>query len=392
VRGRFGALHAASFIGLGAALPFFPVWLEARGLEAPEIGLILALPPLIRILAAAPLMSLIDRGVETRALLVAADLALALAYAALVFAHDPWLIGAIVAVSAIANAPIVPATDYVTLQAIRNDPRLDYGRVRLWGSIAFLGANIGSGYVFRFLPVDALVALLAGVATGAMAVAWLAIPAAPPLKRPAETPQTRVTRLPPRLWLVIGAAALTQASHAAVYGFASLHWRDLGYASTTIGYLWAIGVVAEIAVFWAFGRQVGRASVALGFLGLGAGAGVVRFAAMSLDPSLGLAFALQALHGLSFGATHLGTMAALALLAPEAARGRAQGVLSSTQALAMAGATALSGLVFRAAGPLVFLAMVPLAASGLALALVALRSGRPQPQSERGGGRTTLPS
>src|SRR3954447_20808278 len=253
VGARYGALHAAGFIGLGASLPFFPVWLEARGLDAAEIGLILALPPLIRIVSAAPLMSLIARGVETRAVLVSADFAVALAYAALIFAHDPWLIGAIVALSAIANAPIVPATDLATLQAIRNDPRLDYGRVRLWGSIAFLAANIGSGYVFKFMPVDALVALLAGVAACAMAVAWLAVPALRPMKRSDETLRKRVTRLPTRLRLVIAAAALAQASHAPGYGFPSLHWRDLGYSSATVGYLWAIGVVAEIVVFWAFG-------------------------------------------------------------------------------------------------------------------------------------------
>ena len=79
-------------------------------------------------------------------------------------------------------------------------------------------------------------------------------------------------------------------------------------------------------------------------------------------------------------------MAALALLAPEAARGRAQGVMSAAQALAMAAGTVASGPIFRAAGPTVFLAMVPLAAAGLIFALLAMRSFRAQPQSAGDGG------
>jgi len=112
----------------------------------------------------------------------------------------------------------------------------------------------------------------------------------------------------------------------------------------------------------------------------------LRFAALAADPGLPATFALQMLHGLTFGATHLGAMAALALLAPEAARGRAQGVMSAAQALAMAAGTVASGPIFRAAGPAVFLAMVPLAAGGLLFALLAMRSFRAQPQSAGDGG------
>jgi PPP family 3-phenylpropionic acid transporter len=92
-------------------------------------------------------------------------------------------------------------------------------------------------------------------------------------------------------------------------------WRDLGFSSATIGLLWAIGVVAEILVFAFLGRGVGRGSAAVGLVLVGAGASIFRSAALAADPGLATTFALQALHGLTFGATHLGTMGALAHLA-----------------------------------------------------------------------------
>jgi PPP family 3-phenylpropionic acid transporter len=169
------------------------------------------------------------------------------------------------------------------------------------------------------------------------------------------------------------AAAATQASHGAIYAFGSIHWRSLGFSDAAIGYLWAIGVVAEIGIFYCLGQAVGRTRAALGLIMLGAGAVVVRFAAMALDPSLPVTFALQVLHGLTFGATHLGGMAALAAFGPPAARGRAQGLFASTSALGQAAATILSGLIYRTEGSLVFAAMAPLGVIGLVFAFWAAR-------------------
>jgi MFS transporter, PPP family, 3-phenylpropionic acid transporter len=382
-----GALHAASFGGIGIYVPFFPIWLESRGLPAAWIGLVLALPIVVRIVVTAPLMALADRGPGARRLIAAACLGVALVYLALLAAREAAAIALLVVVMAVAQAPIVPAADLVTIQAIRRDRRLDYGRVRLWGSIAFLLASIGGGYLLEVLPPDAVIWFLFSLAVTAMATAWAVVPDSAPAHAEADPARPAPGAAIPRaLWFVIAACACTQASHAALYAFGSIHWRDLGVSSATIGLLWAIGVVAEILVFAFLGRSVGRGSAALGLILIGAGAGVFRFAALAFDPGLTATFALQALHGLTFGATHLGAMGALAQLAPEGSRGRAQGLMASAHALAMAAATGLSGLLFRAAGPMVFLAMAPLAGAGFAFALLALRAGRGQPQRAGGGG------
>ena len=292
--------------------------------------MILALPIVVRIVAVAPLMALADRGIGPRRLITGACCAVALVYVALLRAEGFVLLGALVVLMALAHAPIIPAADLVTIQAIRRDRRLDYGRIRLWGSIAFLAASIGGGYILGALPADAVIWLLLGLAVTAMATAWLVVPDGMAANADPDAPRPAGGRehLPLSLWYVIGAAACTQASHAALYAFGSIHWRDLGFSSATIGWLWAVGVVAEILVFAALGKSVGRGTAAFGLILAGAGTAALRFAALAADPGLPATFALQMLHGLTFGATHLGAMAALALLAPEAARGRAQGVMS----------------------------------------------------------------
>src|SRR4051794_14500272 len=391
---RLSALHAASFGGIGVYLPFFPIWLEHRGVPPDLLGVILALPIVVRIVAVAPLMALADRGIGPRRLIAGACCAVALVYVALLRAESFVSLAALVVLMALGHAPIIPAAALVTIQAIRRDRRLDYGRIRLWGSIAFLAASLGAGYILGPLPAVAVVWLLLGLAVPAGAAAWLVVPGGgrAMARRVAGRPVGGRKPLPLSLWYVVGAAACTQAGHAALYAFGSIHWRDLGFSSATIGWLWAIGVVAEILVFAALGKSVGRGTAAFGLILAGAGTAALRFAALAADPGLPATVALQMLHGLSFGATHLGTMAALALLAPEAARGRAQGVMSAAQALAMAAGTVASGRIFRAAGPAGFLAVGALPAPRPLFWVLPLRSLLAPPPTAGDGGSTMLPS
>lgn len=388
--GHLAALYGACFAVLGVSIPFFPVWLEQRGLGSAAIGMILAVSILVRALFAPLLMALADRGFGVRRLLVLSNIGAALAYATLSAAGDALAIGLLVAVLAVAQAAVVPLSDHATTEAVRRDPRLHYGRVRLWGSIAFLAANIGSGYVVGAAGAGVVVWLLAGLSLLGIAVAWIG-----PLQEPAsgsgdatqDAPEAPGLQPSPHtLWCVLAAAACIQASHAALYGFASIDWRARGFPEPAIGSLWATGVVAEIVLFALLGPMMGGAQGAFRCLMLGGAAAAVRFSVMTLEPDLPATFALQALHGLSFGATHLGTMTALTLLAPPALRGRTQGLLSSTLAVVTAGASVLSGAVFRTAAPLAFAAMVPLAGLGIAFAAMAARNFADQPHKAGEGG------
>ncbi|HEX2136783.1 MAG TPA: MFS transporter [Microvirga sp.] len=379
---RLSALHAATFMGIGVYQPFFPVWLQSKAVSPTLIGVILAIPIVVRILLTTPLLSLADHATGPRRLLMASHLGQVVCYPVLMVVDDGLAIAVLMAVIATFQTAVVPANDLVTTAALRRHRHLHYGRLRGWGSVAFLLASIAAGYLVDATGAGVVVWALALTPVLGLLATHLAVPAAgDPDIRPAEAVRERPGRLPAVLWLLLIAAALTQASHAGVYAFGSIHWRTSGFSDATIGYFWATGVVAEIAVFYGLGRAVGHGSAGLGLLLLGSGAAAVRFAALATDPGLAATFALQALHGLSFGATHLGTMAALAALAPESARGRAQGLAGSVVALGAATATVASGEIYRAAGPAVFAAMAPLGAGGFVLMLLAVRRLRAQDTS-----------
>ncbi len=375
---RLALLYAAVFAGIGVAMPFMPLWLSGLGLGPELIGALVALPILVRIAVTAPLLGLIDRGVPARRLMVAGSLGLAATYALMpASASLGWpVLAAIIALNAVGGAPLVPSLDYQSLAAVRRDPRLDYARIRLGGSLGFLAASLLGGWLLGIMGTGSIPGFLAGLELASACAAALLLRRAeggPPRPRKAGR-----VRLPAALWLAIAAGAAIQASHAAVYAFGSIHW---------VGSAWrrrrraSPGASASSprsrsspssAAFRSPRRAVpaprarGRRAALLRWAGLLAVSGL---------PAL--VVPLQALHGLTFGATQLGAMAALSRLAPEGGRGAAQGVYAACAALASASATLASGAAYRAGGgAFAFGLMLPVAGLGLVLTLAAARAAR----------------
>jgi PPP family 3-phenylpropionic acid transporter len=374
---RLSLLYAVVFTEIGIAMPFMPVWLDALGLDAAVIGVLLALPIATRIVATAPLMSLLDRGLGPRRLILLGSLALSLTYALMPPAAGiGWpCLAVLVVLNAVAGAPLVPCIDYLTLAAVRHDARLAYSRIRMAGSVAFLLANLAGGLLLSALGGQlAVPLLLTGLALSAALVAWRSrsVAGLPQAAEGAGRP-----RLPLKLWLCIGAAAAIQASHGAIYGFGSIYWTGQGIPAAWVGSLWATGVLAEIALFAGMPALPAAWRSPVRLLALGGSAAILRAVGMFvLGDRLPALVPLQCLHGLTFGATQLGAMAAVSAYAPDGARGRAQGTLSAVNAGISVVATLVSGLAYRAGGPLAFLLMAPLAAAGLGLAFASGRAAR----------------
>jgi MFS transporter, PPP family, 3-phenylpropionic acid transporter len=173
-----------------------------------------------------------------------------------------------------------------------------------------------------------------------------------------------------RFFAVVAAASLIQGSHAVYYSFSALAWSQRGLDGTVIAALWALGVVAEIVLFALQGRFPPAITPPVLII-IGGFAGILRWIAMAFDPPAALLPLLQLLHGLSFGATHLGALTYVARTAPAGRAASAQGFMSIVLGAVMAAMTGLSGLLFAAYGDLAYAAMALAAGAGCACGAVA---------------------
>lgn len=381
---RVACIFAFLFIPQGVHLPFFPVWLESEGYDAGQIALILSLPMFLRVVTTPFVTAFADRA-RDRADILVVLVALSLALASGYLLFDGY--AAVLAISillAIAWTPHAPLTDSLALSGVRRFGS-NYTGMRIWGSSAFLLANLGGGIVIaRAGP--GIVPLLIVVGLGGTLVAAAA---APRLGRPRLASPLSATDLPatPSLMsrhflLLVGGAGLITASHAFLYGFSSIYWKSLGIAESTVGILWAWSVICEVGLFLVFARLFGHMS-ATSLIAVAGAFAILRWLAFPLVWPSGLAvpgfFAVQALHAFSTGMMLIAVQKLIAETVPEERTGAAQGIAFFANGMSMALFTLASGPLYDRFGAAGFFAMAAVAAAGLTL--IALARFGPGPGS-----------
>lgn len=375
---RLGFLYAALFLVVGCYLPYFPVWLDWRKLGADEIAILLATPLFTRIFCTPAISFLADRAGGRRAILIALAWGSLLSFVLLWAASGFWqLLFASILLAANWTA-IMPMIETVAASGLRNGV-IDYGKVRLWGSLSFILASSGAGLIIGQAGAEAVLPLL--IAASALMV--LGVHLLPPeLAGRGQAPQgLRKLRLrdaaelvrAPLFLLFLLAASLIQSSHALLYGFGTLNWRAQGFPEGAIGLLWSVGVIAEVLLFAVSGRVIAACGTAR-LLTLAGIAASVRWAAMAFEPPLWATGLLQILHALTFGAAHLAAIHFLTHAVPEDRAATAQGVYAAVVAgLVMGGATVASGPLYRSFGGEGYAAMAVVALMGAASAFGLMR-------------------
>lgn len=378
---RLGVFYAATFLVVGIQLPFWPIWLAGRGLDPQQIAFVFAAAIWAKVIATPLLGGLADRLGRCQAVMVALAGIGCLGYAALWPAAGFWPILVLNLVAGAAQSALMPLGDSITIAAVRAQ-RLDYGRVRVWGSLSFILAAVGSGSILGMVPAATAggneVLLLVLFASALLFVACLAMPASERSirGRPRWSALAQVAA-DRRFWLFVVSASALQASHQLYYGFGTLYWRKLGFSDTVIGALWAEGVVAEIVLFWFSAPIVARLGP-LGLMAMGGVAGIIRWSLIGILPGLGAAVMLQLLHAGSFGAAHLGAMHFMARSVPPNAGASAQSLYAALSAGLGSGLVMLAaGWLYTAYGGAAYPFMALLSAAGLAGVLrLARGSGR----------------
>ena len=367
---RLAIFYAALFAALGVQVPFLPLWLAAKGLDASTIGMVLSVPMLMRLLAIPLATRIADRQDALRAIIAIASALAMLGYGAMGLAQGALAVITAFALASIFYTPLMPLADAYALRGLGALGRA-YGPVRLWGSAAFIVGSFAGGLVLDVVPARDLIWLVAAALVMTASAACTLSPLAPRETSTAKPLRSARDLLrDPALLAAMAAASLIQASHAIYYGFSTLDWAAAGLDGSAIGALWALGVVAEIVLFAMSGRLPVAPTTLILF---GAAGAAVRWGAMAFDPPAVLLAPLQCLHGLSFGATHLGALGFIARAASAEASATAQGYLAVALGLVMAAAMGVSGVLYARWGSFAYVTMALLAAAGGVFALAARR-------------------
>ena len=322
---RLAGFYFGYYAAIGALVPYLSLYLHARGLSPAQIGSVVGMLAVTRIFA--PYlwgMAADASGRRMRVVRLTLGGAL-LCFLALTSVSGFAALCLVIFLYGLFANGTMAQFEVVTFAHLAAQSH-GYSRIRVWGSIGFVVLVLGLGPVLEWLGIQTLPYWIAALFAGAWLVA-LRIPDAMVSTAAAQpTPSAwSVARQQPVLALLL-ACLLAQISFGPYYGFYSLYLEQHGYRKDVIGLLWALGVIAEVVVFWLIPRWLPRLSLRWLFVASQL-VTVLRWLVTPLVVgSLVASAGVQLLHAISFGVYHLAAVTLIQRQFPQALQGRGQAI------------------------------------------------------------------
>ncbi len=295
--------YLTSFAVLGVYLPYFNLYLALGGFTGLQIGVVSMLLPLLGSLVPPFGGLLADRLGRRRGLVVASSAMGLAAFAFVPLTRSFPALAAAVAAYAALRAPALPLIE-ATPTAVSEAGGPAYGRMRAWGSLAFIVMAFLAGPVVAARGARAALELMI-LLLALNVLSALALP--PEKKRTRPTgPQPGLGRLVknPAVLLSLLACLLSQAAHGPYYVFYSIHLERSGYPPEAIGALWGIAVACEIVAMLLMPGILGRLGT-LPTMGMSALVASARWWICAASAAPAAMIVAQALHAATYAAFHV---------------------------------------------------------------------------------------
>ena len=344
ISSKFSLVYFSIFVVIGINAPFFPLWLSSKGFEERYIAFILSTAVLTKLVANPFFAGLGDKYGNRKIPMLYLSFLAFLILLSLNFFNSIYYIAIISIFSWALFAPLMPLTESITTTALKKY-KFDYGKTRLWGSVAFIVAAFFGGLIIEANGLKYVPILLS---FGALLV-FIAICFMPTIKSlPARHKMTTYALLSNRNFFpFLLACGAIQSSHGLYYGFSTIYWKSIGLSETIIGSLWAEGVVFEIillAYFYKFKNYTSSKN----FLILAGIIASIRWALMVYADNVFFLAIIQILHAFTFGLTHLAAIYFISEVMPARSQAKSQALYSAiSMGACLAISIAVSGDIYN---------------------------------------------
>lgn len=328
---RLGMFFAAYFALVGIIAPYLPLYFEQRGLTAVQIGLLIALGQAMRMVGPNLWGWMADRSGHRTTILRTTSFALLMAFALLIAPGGfAFVFVAMLLVNFFQTAqmPIAEALASAQLRG-RTDAATRYGRLRVFGSLAFVAVVLCAGPLFDGVGMQAALWVCIALALLMFGASFGVIEQAPS-ELPHERVSVRARLREPRVRWFFVSAALMVFAHGAMYAYLSLYLAQLGYSKTAIGVFWVISVVLEIGFFLTQGKWFARFGV-FQLMTFAFAIAAVRFLLIAELATVWWVLVIaQAMHAVTFAVHHSASILTIQRWFPGRAAGRGQALYIST--------------------------------------------------------------
>ena len=367
---RLSAYYFFFFAALGAFVPYWPPYLKSLNFTPVEIGELMAIVLLSKLVAPYFLGWLADHFHRRLIIIQISTLLSAVAFAGVFVDSSYWGLVLIIAIFGFFWNSSLPLFEALTLNHLGDDTHR-YSRIRLWGSVGFIVMVVAlpviiSRFDIAILPIILIVLLIINGLTS------LLVKDKQNTKRAKTNTQLNLKVLlkKPMVIALLASCALQSMSHGAYYTFISIYLDDHHYSGTVIGNMWALGVIAEVVLFIFAYKLLHRFGIYRLYT-IAMLITALRWIILALwVDTFGALILAQLLHAVSFGLFHLTAISLTHLLFPGQMQGRGQALYAGLS-FGLGGALGswISGNTWESLGSTwTFLASALIALSGAMIA------------------------
>lgn len=342
----------------GIFLPFWGIWLAEKGVSPEEIGTLLSLGLVLRFVSNMGLLPRLKTADSTLKMVCYLSFSSLVCFLLLVYFQGWYVVAALTLILNFLLGPMIPLGDIIGTRLVKQI-NINYGQVRLWGSVSFIAGSTGVGWTIIEFGHESILWLI--IVAAALLYGLSLTKLTPQLITSNTTIQKKRGHLllllkQPKVIYFLLIMGTIQGSHSAYYAFSALYWDSMGISAFNIALLWGIGVLAEVLLMrfndkW-FDRWSIKNMVLLALI-----AAVIRWLILSYSTDLALLMVVQTFHAFTFALAHLAAMRFIAKQ-PEQLMVSYQTLYSGVGlGLMMACFTLLSGWIYMPQQSTVFLWM-----------------------------------
>ena len=244
---RLSGFYWFYFASLGVVVPFWSLYLQSLAFNAKEISELMAILMGTKIVAPYIWSWIADHTGHCMKIIRLGSVMSVIMFAGVFISSNFWWLALVMLLFSFFWNATLPQFEANTMNYLGADTH-KYSVVRLWGSLGFVVAVIVIGsllddFDYQLVPVSIFVLYVFITVFSYMVK---------DAKQEVSITQNTfilVALKKPHVIALLSICFLMQMSHGPYYTFYSIYLKEFAYSSTTLGWLWALGVIAEIVLF-----------------------------------------------------------------------------------------------------------------------------------------------
>lgn len=244
---RLSGFYWVYFASLGIVVPYWSLYLNSLGFDAKSIGELMAILMATKIVAPYLWSWIADHTGHCMKIIRIASVCSLVTFVGVFFNSSFWWLVVVMLLFSFFWNATLPQFEANTMNYLGENTH-KYSVVRLWGSLGFVFSVIIIGtmldeYGYQLVPISVFIIYVLIV------IFSFLVNDAPCKSTHIEHGSILKVLKQPHVIALLLVCFLMQMSHGPYYTFYSIYLKQFDYSSTTLGWLWALGVIAEIILF-----------------------------------------------------------------------------------------------------------------------------------------------